>query len=184
MTLPMGSVSDFLNRNRAHRHSPFAGEHPMLQIYGSILGKIKRAETVLAVLLFGFIVTIIATQIFVRFVIGKPLSWAEELASLSLIYLTFLTADIVYKEKAHISIDFLVNFLLPEAPPGDGARGLHLIGIFLIGLIPACIALLKMQSGHISAAVVTLPKSFWSLPVPIAFGSMLLTTGYFILKKL
>jgi hypothetical protein len=28
--------------------------------------------------------------------------------------------------------------------------------------------------------VLTLPKSFWSLPVPIAFASMLLSTGYFI----
>jgi hypothetical protein len=32
--------------------------------------------------------------------------------------------------------------------------------------------------------VVTLPKSFWSLPVPISFGSMLLTTGYFISQEI
>ena len=50
-------------------------------------------------------------------------------------------------------------------------------------MIPQCITLLKLQSGHISTAVVTLPKSFWSLPVPLAFGSMLLTTGFFLLDE-
>ena len=156
----------------------------MLEIYGSILRKIKRTETVLAVLLFGFIVAIIAAQIFVRYIFGKPFSWAEELASLLLIYLTFLTADIVYKDKGHISIDYFINFFTQRARSGV-AIGLYLlIGVFLITMIPPCIALLKMQSGHISTAVVTLPKSFWSLPVPIAFGSMLLTTVYFISQEI
>jgi TRAP-type transport system small permease protein len=156
----------------------------MLEIYGSILRKIKRTETVLAVLLFGFIVAIIAAQIFVRYIFGKPFSWAEELASLLLIYLTFLTADIVYKDKGHISIDYFINFFSPRARSGVTVGLYLLIGVFLITMISPCIALLKMQSGHISTAVVTLPKSFWSLPVPITFGSMLLTTGYFISQEI
>ena len=156
----------------------------MLEIYGSILRKIKRTETVLAVLLFGFIVAIIAAQIFVRYIFGKPFSWAEELASLLLIYLTFLTADIVYKDKGHISIDYFINFLSLRARSGVTIGLYLLIGVFLITMIPPCIALLKMQSGHISTAVVTVPKSFWSLPVLITFGSMLLTTGYFISQEI
>ena len=156
----------------------------MLETYGAVLRKIKRAEIWLAVIMFGFIVTIIALQIFVRYLFGKPLTWAEELASLLLIYLTFLTADIVYKEKGHISIDYFINFFSDRTKSGVSIAIYLLIGVFLITLIPSCIALLKMQSGHISTAVVTLPKSFWSLPVPIAFGSMLLTTGYFILQEI
>ena len=156
----------------------------MLEIYESIIRKIKRVEIVLAVLMFGFIVSIIAAQIFVRYLFGKPFPWAEELASLLLIYLTFLTADIVYKEKGHISIDYFINFFSPRARAGVTLLVYLLIGTFLIALIPPCIVLLKMQYGHISTAVVTIPKSFWSLPVPMAFGSMLLTTGYFILKEI
>jgi TRAP-type C4-dicarboxylate transport system permease small subunit len=156
----------------------------MLETYAAILNRIKRAETVLAVLLFGFITAVIAAQIVMRFVFGKPLSWAEESASLSLIYLTFLTADIIYKDKAHISIDFLVKFFPPKLRAAVALAVYALIGIFLARLIPVCIALFKMQFGHITAAVLTLPKSFWSLPVPIAFGSMLLTTGYFISEEI
>jgi TRAP-type C4-dicarboxylate transport system permease small subunit len=156
----------------------------MLETYAAILNRIKCAETVLAVLLFGFITAVIAAQIVMRFVFGKPLSWAEESASLSLIYLTFLTADIIYKDKAHISIDFLVKFFPPKLRAAVALAVYALIGIFLARLIPVCIALFKMQFGHITAAVLTLPKSFWSLPVPIAFGSMLLTTGYFISEEI
>ena len=107
----------------------------MLEIYGSILRKIKRTETVLAVLLFGFIVAIIAAQIFVRYIFGKPFSWAEELASLLLIYLTFLTADIVYKDKGHISIDYFINFFSPRARSGVTVGLYLLIGVFLITMI-------------------------------------------------
>ena len=156
----------------------------MLETYESILAKIKRAEIVMAVIMFGFIVAIIAAQIFVRYLLGKPFSWAEELASLLLIYLTFLTADIVYKDRGHISIDYFINFLSLRVQAWI-ALGLYLlIGVFLVTMISPCISLLKMQAGHISTAVVTLPKSFWSLPVPVAFGSMLFTTGYFAAKEI
>ena len=155
----------------------------MLNKYERLLTKIKKAEIVCAVLMFGFIVAVIAAQVFVRYVFGKPFPWAEELSSLLLIYLTFLTADIVYKDKAHISVDFFVNFL-SQRYRAALALGLWIfIMIFLIVLMPTCVRLLKMQWGHITAAVLILPKSFWSLPVPIAFASMILTTFYFILLE-
>jgi TRAP-type C4-dicarboxylate transport system permease small subunit len=129
-------------------------------------------------------VAIIALQVCVRYTLNKPFPWPEELATFLLIYLTFLTADIVYKNKGHISINYFVSFL--------SDRGRHLlalviyvcIGIFLITMIPTSIKLLKMQSGHITAAVITLPKSYWTLPVPFAFASMLLTTIYFIMENM
>lgn len=156
----------------------------LLKTFHTILLRTKKVETVCAVLLFGFIVSIIAAQVFVRYVFNKPFPWAEELASLLLIYLTFLTADIVYKDKGHISIDYFVNFL-SDRWKGIIAIALYIfIAVFLIVIIPTSITLLKMQYGHITAAIVTLPKSYWTLPAPIAFCSMLVTTVYFILEEL
>ena len=111
----------------------------MLSFYGSILRKIKHAETILAVAMFGFIVSIIAAQIFVRYLFGKPFPWAEELASLLLIYLTFLTADIVYKEKGHIAIDYFINFLPSRIRSVIAFCVYLLISVFLIYMIPQCI---------------------------------------------
>lgn len=134
--------------------------------------------------MFGFIVSVIAAQVFVRYIFGKPFPWAEELCSLLLIYLTFLTADIVYKDKAHISIDYFINFLPPRYQSFVALVVYFLIAAFLLISIPKCIVLLRMQFGHITAAVLTLPKSFWSLPVPVSFASMLFTTAYFILEEI
>ena len=156
----------------------------MLKTYKLFLTRIKKIEILCAVALFGFIVSVIALQIFVRYLFGKPFPWAEELSSLLLIYLTFLTADIVYKDKGHIAIDYFINFLSDRWKASLALLIYAFIGIFIIVLIPKCIALLKMQAGHSTAATLALPKSFWSLPVPIAFGSMLLTTIYFIMQEL
>lgn len=155
----------------------------MLKTFYRILLRIKKVEILCAVILFGFIVAIIAAQVFVRYAFNKPFPWPEELAALLLIYLTFLTADIVYKEKGHISIDYFVNFL-SERQRGIIAILLYVfIGIFFIVIIPKSITLFKMQYGHITAAVITLPKSYWTLPAPVAFCSMLVTTVYFILEE-
>ncbi len=156
----------------------------MLAIYRNCLKRIQQAEVFLAVLMFGVIVGVIALQVLVRYLFNKPFPWPEELASLLLIYLTFLTADIVYKEKGHIAIDYFVNFF-PVKMKLLVSLGVHLaICVFIIVLIPNCINLLKMQFGHTTAAVLTLPKSFWSLPVPIAFISMLFTTLFFMLEEM
>ena len=154
-----------------------------LKKFQTLLLHIKKIEIVCAIMLFGFIVASIALQVCVRYTLNKPFKWPEELAALLLIYLTFLTADIVYKDKAHISIDYFVSFL-PDRWKRVVAIVIYVgIGVFLITIIPTSIKLLKMQYGHITAAVITLPKSYWSLPVPIAFSSMLLTTLYFILEE-
>lgn len=156
----------------------------LLKKFQTLLLRIRKVETVLAIIMFGFIVAIIALQVTVRYTLNKPFTWPEETAALLLIYLTFLTADIVYKDKAHISIDYFVTFL-PERGKRLVALVIYVfIGIFLIVIIPTSITLFKMQYGHITAAVITLPKSYWSLPVPIAFSSMLLTTLYFILEEI
>jgi TRAP-type C4-dicarboxylate transport system permease small subunit len=133
--------------------------------------------------MFGFIILIITMQIIFRYFFNKPFSWVEELASLLLIYLTFITADIVYAQKGHISVEYFVNFI-PKRQSALLTIILYVaIGTFLIAMIPSCIALLKMQWGHFAAAVIIIPKSFWSLPVPVAFLSMFLTTLSFILEE-
>jgi TRAP-type C4-dicarboxylate transport system permease small subunit len=133
--------------------------------------------------MFGFIVFIITMQVIFRYFFNKPFSWVEELASLLLIYLTFITADIVYAEKGHLSVAYFVSFLSKRQSALLNIILYVAIGAFLIAMIPSCIELLKMQWGHFAAAVIIIPKSFWSLPVPIAFVSMFLTTLGFIAQE-
>ncbi len=46
------------------------------------------------------------------------------------------------------------------------------------------ISLMKSQAGHTTAAALPLSKSYWTLPVPVIFLSMLLTTLQMILEEI
>jgi len=152
----------------------------MFARYKRFLDAFRKVELICAISIFGFIILIITMQVIFRYFFNKPFSWVEELASLLLIYLTFITADIVYARKGHISVAYFVSFLSRRQTALLNLMLYIAIGIFLIAMLPSCIELLKMQWGHFAAAVIIIPKSFWSLPVPLAFVSMFLTTGYFI----
>ena len=155
----------------------------MISGYKRFLDRLRKFELFCAISVFGFILLIITMQVIFRYFFNKPFSWVEELASLLLIYLTFVTADIVYAQKGHLSVAYFVGFLSKRQSAVLNIILYAAIAIFLVAMIPSCIALLKMQWGHFAAAVIIIPKSFWSLPVPIAFLSMFLTTLNFIVEE-
>ncbi len=50
---------------------------------------------------------VILAQVFMRYVLGAPISWAEELAVLVFAWLIFLGAAYVQRDDSHLSIDVL-----------------------------------------------------------------------------
>lgn len=50
-------------------------------------------------------------NVFTRYVLGKPQTWAEELECICLVYATFLCAAASYKRNLHYGMDFLVDHL-------------------------------------------------------------------------
>ena len=53
-------------------------------------------------------VVITAAQVFARYVMKAPLAWSSELDLYILLWLVFLGSSIVYKKKAHLSIEGLM----------------------------------------------------------------------------
>lgn len=52
-------------------------------------------------------------QVFFRYILNNPLSWTEELARITLVWLVFWGSAIAVRRKEHLSISFFVN-LLPK----------------------------------------------------------------------
>ena len=50
-------------------------------------------------------------QVFTRFVIGRPSSWTEELATFLLIWVSLLGAAVALGRGAHLGIDYFTNML-------------------------------------------------------------------------
>jgi TRAP-type C4-dicarboxylate transport system permease small subunit len=153
-------------------------------ILDTVLLYIKKAEIVLIVLMATLIVSVIAAQVFMRYFLDRPFTWVEELATLTLIYLCFFAADVVYKEKLHISVDYFVKKL-----PYKVQRIINLlinssIVLFFFIIIPKTYQLVIMQLNIINSAAIVVPKSVYTLPVLIIFPSMLLTTINELIKEI
>lgn len=72
------------------------------------------AERILAsTALLGTLVFVLL-QVFSRYVLSTPLSWTEEVARFTLVWLAFVGAGFVMARRGHITVDLLVD-LLPRA---------------------------------------------------------------------
>lgn len=65
------------------------------------------AERTLAALFLFVILATMGTQVIARHFFGAPFQWSEEVARLSLIWMTFIAAAFVMAEGRHIAVDVL-----------------------------------------------------------------------------
>lgn len=156
----------------------------MRGVLAAVIRSIKRVETVILVAMTAAMIGIIAVQVFLRFVFNSPFSWAEEAATMLLIYISFIAADVVYKEKGHLAVDYFVGLLPAAWRRLIAIFSYLLITAFLAVFLPRSIELVRMQAGHITSAALVVAKSWWTVPVPIAFASMLLSSVHFLLEEI
>lgn len=146
-----------------------------------ILYWIDKIESILTIYLLGSIVVLLTIQVTRRYLFNSPLTWAEELSMLQMIYLCFFSADIAYRRKGHINIDFFVNLFNRKLKRIVEIIINTIILIFLVNMFKESIILIRLQIRTKFVAALPFTKSFWILPVAIVFLSMSITTFYFIL---
>lgn len=69
-------------------------------------------EVVSSILLFATLFLMLL-QVFMRYVVSRPLSWSEELAKYSMVWMAMLGSVIAIKRKAHLCVDMIVGYF-PE----------------------------------------------------------------------
>ncbi|MEO0416748.1 MAG: TRAP transporter small permease, partial [Verrucomicrobiota bacterium] len=119
-----------------------------------------RGEQTIAALLLFIILGTMATQVFARYVFGAPFSWSEEVARLSLIWLTFISAEFVMAQGRHIAVDMISS--------RTGAKGRFLIEcLSFIAVAAACLLLLIGGAkfiwyvGKVGSPALGIAKSWW-----------------------
>lgn len=82
-----------------------------------MLSKIRKivdnAELAFFSLCLAALVILTVVAVFMRYVIGKPFGWTEEIQMMLLVWSVFSGASIAFRERGHIAIDLLTN-ALPE----------------------------------------------------------------------
>src|SRR6202163_3940860 len=128
-------------------------------------------EPVAALLVVAEIV-ILSAGVFTRYVLGNPLVWSDELATIVFLWLAMLGSVVAYRRGEHISLSALVRRSPPRMRAILEAISSVVTAIFVIELVPATLKFFKQQQIDLTPAL-QLPRSFEVLAVLIALGLIL-----------
>ena len=85
-------------------------------------------------ILIVLIIGALAVQIFSRYVLNAPVHMTDDIAEISLVWLTFLGAAAVYRERGHIAVELVQS--LDSEPAKRGIRmGIHALVVIVLGFI-------------------------------------------------
>jgi TRAP-type C4-dicarboxylate transport system permease small subunit len=106
-----------------------------------------------------------------RYVMGKQVSWTEELACLLLVWSSFFGIALAFDSRAHLGIDLIVN-MMTDTPRKTAATIAHLVTIvftvvaFLYG---GCFLLHKAMfvTRNVMPAL-QIPDAVMYLPIPVS----------------
>lgn len=135
---------------------------------------VVRAEKLLMMILLSAIVIVMTMQVFMRYVLQTPITWSQELMILMLIYMSYISADVVLYSGGHIGISYFVELLPERMQHAVDILVNLLIIIAMARIFPESIRLIQKQAGHIIAGVLPLSKSYWIAPIAIVFPLMIL----------
>ena len=126
---------------------------------------VDRVCTVFTVVLLGTMTVVTFTQIVCR-VFFEALSWSEELARYTLLWLTFIGAGCVHKRAGHISITLIQDIL-----PVKGRKVLQIlaqllcIAVFMVAIYYG-FTYMKLMGLQLSAAM-RVPMRFMYAAIPL-----------------
>ena len=127
-----------------------------------------RVLTVLIAAAFGVLVVLVAAQVYVRFFTTNSLTWSEELSTYMMIWVTFLSSILCYRNSGHIWVDNFVNMFRPRVKSVILIIGYLLTLLFLGIVFYGAFNLLPTTSTQLSPAN-KIAMSYIYLSVPVSF---------------
>lgn len=76
---------------------------------------LRRIITLILLASICVLVVVTFLQVFCRFVIKVPVSWSEEVARISFVWLILMGAAVCVKENSHLSLEIITSSLSPKA---------------------------------------------------------------------
>lgn len=74
----------------------------------------RLVETVLTLLML-LLIGLVSAQIFMRYVVHAPLTWSEELARMTFVYLTFIGAGLAFHRRENLRLGVMTDALSVRA---------------------------------------------------------------------
>jgi TRAP-type C4-dicarboxylate transport system permease small subunit len=112
------------------------------------------------IVLLGALVLVVAWQVVTRQVLAAPSAWSEELAKYLFVWLSFFGTALVFGERGHIAVDFLVR----RAP-----ERFQRAAAVLCQLVTLVFAALVLVYGGWQLALLTWMQDIPSLPLMVGW---------------
>jgi len=115
-----------------------------------------------------FITGLVITQVVMRYVFNYPLTWSEELAIITFIYLGFMGIGCAYAERKHLYIDALLVMIPKSVVKVINCVVLSLSTLFLIILVGETIkTIIIISKMGMTTTALELPMFVIHLSVPV-----------------
>lgn len=127
-----------------------------------VFNTLNRAIEFLLILIFSLLVLDVLWQVFGRYVLNQSFSFTEEFARFALIWLTILGAAYLNGRQEHLSMDYWLNKLSPEAK----AKRLRLIELFMFVF---AFIVMVIGGGNLVYTTLRLGQVSAAMHVPLGF---------------
>lgn len=147
-----------------------------MKIFQKVYEAVKRIDSFFGMVAMAFIILLACANVFMRYVVGRPWGWVEEVTVFTFVWLSMLGASAVVHAEGHISIDVLVNYA-----PRRWRRIIALLGDSIV-LITLCLLIgygidLTIKGQTKLTPILGIPYSYIDAAVPVACAFMLLYYG-------
>lgn len=134
--------------------------------------KNNLVEIITACILAGN-VFVVSASVFSRYVFNSPFSWADELARLLLIWLTFFGGAVALKRHSHMNLEAVVKLFKPAPQKILGNFTLIIEFCFLLFLTVKGYELMQVRMNEPSPALL-MSMAWFIAPIPLSAMIMLL----------
>ncbi len=142
----------------------------MLKLLAMIITYLENA---LGLFFLAAMVIVVALQVFSRYASETPVSWTEEAARYSLIWLTFIGSSMAIRTRGHFAVELLVH-KLPDR--------LKAVAEFVLLLVMAVFAWVMLTKGasilpivhYQTSPALDIPMSWVYSSIPVGAGLMLI----------
>ena len=126
----------------------------------------------LAALLVVVEIVILSAGVFTRYVLGNPLVWSDELATMVFLWLAMLGSVVAYRRGEHISLSALVRRASPRTRQILETIASVVTAIFVIELMPATVKFFNQEKIDLTPAL-SIPRSYEVLAIIVCLALIL-----------
>jgi len=123
---------------------------------------LSRVANIVLSILVGLMVLAVLLQVFYRYVLLSPLSWSEELARFTFVWITFLGGAMALGKHLHFGIDYMVNKFPPKFK--------ELLEVMTMGLILVFVVVLFFKGVAVAGAARDFKSAGLGMRMDLVYG--------------